>query len=457
MELQKVQGADMDANTSPFFHRSVLYGGELSQNTPPALDSKDPLRFSGEHYGAGSSFSVSDEILGRHILITGGTGTGKTNLFFHCTKQLKAHMTPDDVMIIFDTKGDYYREFYDTARDSVIGCSSEYRSISAKWNIFREILMDGYDDEAVIMNTLEICRAVFAESMQRTQDIFFPNAARELMAALIINPIRARKSGLLSPDKLNNANLRRVINENDADGLSDILRDYEDTAARAQYIAGGSEQAQGVLSELYTVTGSLLINVFGSEGKFSVRNFVRKRGGRTLFIEYDLAVGDTLAPVYSILMDLALKETLSRSSSDTPGNVYIILDELKLLPYLRHLENGINFGRSMGLRIIAGLQSIDQLHSVYKDNTAAADNIISGFSSVIAFRPSDSATRSYISKLHGRKIILEQYEQLNGQLKDIRSDGNIVEDWDILNLVRGEAVIGLAGTAPFTFKFRRYS
>ena len=77
------------------------------------------------------------------------------------------------------------------------------------------------------------------------------------------------------------------------------------------------------------------------------------------FIEYDLSIGDVLSPIYTLLFDLALKEALGRTASQ--GNVYLIVDELKLLPNLRHLEDGINFGRSLGVKILAGLQSIDQL------------------------------------------------------------------------------------------------
>lgn len=446
----------MDANSRLYTMRTVLYGGELSMNRPPSAQRSDILSFSGKCCGASSSFSVSDEILGRHILVVGGTGTGKTNLFFHCTKKLKAQMTPDDVMIIFDTKGDYYREFFNTSRDLVIGCSPEYRSKSERWNIFCEILADGSDDESVIINAQEICRGVFADSLQKTKDIFFPNAARALMAAIIINTIRLRGIGRISLDKLTNSNLRRVLNESDAEDLSDILRQERDTLSKVQYIAGESEQAQGVLSELYSTAGDLLVSVFGEEGNFSVRNFVRSRGGRALFVEYDLSAGDTLAPVYSVLMDLAFKEVLGRTASNARGRVYVILDEMKLLPYLRHLENGINFGRGMGLRIIAGLQSIGQLESVYRDNPAAARSIIAGFSSVIAFRPSDPETRSYIRELHGKKIILEQYEDLSSRLNNIRIEGNVAEDWDILSLERGEAVVSLAGNAPFRFKFERY-
>lgn len=47
------------------------------------------------------------------------------------------------------------------------------------------------------------------------------------------------------------------------------------------------------------------------------------------------------------------------------GNVYLMCDEFKLLPNLQHIEDGVNFGRSLGVKIIAGIQSIEQLYEIY--------------------------------------------------------------------------------------------
>jgi type IV secretory pathway TraG/TraD family ATPase VirD4 len=129
---------------------------------------------------------------------------------------------------------------------------------------------------------------------------------------------------------------------------------------------------------------------------------------------------------------------------------------LKLLPNLQHLDDGINFGRSLGLKIIAGLQSIDQLNSVYSSNEAIAQNIIAGFSTIIAFRLNDAKTREHISKLHGRNAVVEQYQGLDGALKEARRDGYIGEDWDLIKLQIGEAVVGLPDTPPFRFRFDLY-
>jgi type IV secretory pathway TraG/TraD family ATPase VirD4 len=201
---------------------------------------------------------------------------------------------------------------------------------------------------------------------------------------------------------------------------------------------------------MYSVARDVLTGVFADVGVFSMRNFIRKKGGRTLFLEYDLAIGDVLSPIYTLLFDLALKEALGRTA--TQGNVYLIADELKLLPNLRHLEDGINFGRSLGVKILAGLQSIDQLNANYQ-NEAKARNVVTGFSSIFSFQSNDSKTREYVSKLFGENLSLVNFIKPNGESHYEKREGYMVEDWDLASLSVGEAIVGLPSVSPFKFKF----
>ena len=58
-------------------------------------------------------------------------------------------------------------------------------------------------------------------------------------------------------------------------------------------------------------------------------------------------------------------------------------DEFKLLPNLQHIDDGVNFGRSLGLKVFAGLQSIEQLFETYGE--IKGRNLVAGFSSIFAF------------------------------------------------------------------------
>ncbi|EJU23610.1 type IV secretory system Conjugative DNA transfer [Peptoanaerobacter stomatis] len=425
----------------------VIYGSLLENNMPPPEVSKSCVNIPGQYKGKKTGFSMSEEMLGKHLLLVGGTGSGKTNVFYHIVHQLKSRLTQKDVMLIFDSKGDFYSKFF-MENDVVIGNSAMYRKKSAKWNIFNEVISDGRDKTSVAQNIQEICKSLFAERVERnSSNPFFPNASRDLLASIIAIQIR---EGL----KSNNRELKDLIDSTTAEELINMLKDYKDLASVASYIEGkAGSQAQGVLSEMYSVTRDVFTGVFSAVGDFSMRQFIRNKGGRTAFIEYDLSIGDVLSPIYTLLFDLALKEALGRTS--TQGNVYLIADELKLLPHLRHLEDGINFGRSLGVKILAGLQSIGQLNANY-DNEAKAQNAISGFSSIFAFHSNDYNTRKYISDLFGENMILETFSEANGKIGYEKRKGFVVEDWDLVNLNVGEAIIGLPSTTPFKYKFELF-
>ena len=443
-----------------------MHGESVVQNTPPARPNKPLITVKGIHNDSPSEFYLDEDILSKHMMLVGGTGCGKTTLFYHFVSQLKRDMTDEDVMIVFDSKGDFHSKFFDSAKDSVIGNSTQYAENSAKWNIFREILADGWSDSSIASNAQEICKSLFAERTEgNSSNPFFPNAARDLLGAILISYIRAGrfdrdKGGTFVQDCFNNADLKFLLDSTDDEYIIESLNPHEDLKSVSSYIKGKGGQSQGVLSEMYSITRDIFTGVFADKGLFSIREFVRKKGAKTLFIEYDLAIGGVLGPIYSLLFDLALREALGRTKSK--GNVYFIIDELKLLPHLQHLDDGINFGRSLGVKILVGMQNIKQLEAAYEE--ANARNIIYGFSTVFAFRSNDPETRKYASELFGKNIVLEQFKYLYKGFDLIQKekeefhihDGNVVEDWDLTNLAVGEAIVGLTSEKPFRFKFDMY-
>jgi type IV secretory pathway TraG/TraD family ATPase VirD4 len=447
----------------------ILQGTSLSSNGLPASVATPKVVLSGTSGGKVVSFGLDDDILSKHMLFVGGTGCGKSNLFYHFVKQLKIKMGTDDVMIIFDSKGDFYDKFRPTPRkDVVLGNSPKYRTHPERWNIFREVLADGWDDRDIVINTQEICKAFFEErTSNNSSNPFFPNAARDVLAMLIISIVR---SGDYADSKtkndycslmLNNETLKAILDEfSVGELLEETLVKFSDMTRINTYIGGGGKQAEGVLAELYSVVSDVFRGVFADKGGFSMRKFVRDKGGKTLYIEYDLSSGSVLAPIYTLLFDLALKEALGRTEG-TKGNVYLIVDELKLLPRLQHMDDGINFGRSLGVKILAGLQSIEQLYADYEE--ADAKNIIAGFSSIYAFKANDPRTREYVRDLFGENLTIERYPGTDRMLIDAAPRiGHTVEDWDLRRLRTGEAIVGLAGKAdddppePFKIKFDLY-
>ena len=431
----------------------LFYGNTVKQNMPPEQTTGAKVKLTGSYTGKPSAFTLNMDTLSKHTMLIGGTGCGKTTLFYHFVSQLKNSMTNDDVMIIFDSKGDFHSKFFNKAADLVIGNSKQYSSESEHWNIYKEILADGWEDRDYIINTQEVCKSFFEERTKNTTNAFFPNAARDLLAAVIVAFIReGKKDPNIRKEFFYNNKLKDFLDLSDTQTIMDLLDDSPDANAVMSYISGDSAQSQGVLSEMYSIVREILIGVFAEKGAFSMREFVRQKGNRTLFIEYDLSIGSMLTPVYRLMFDLALKEALGRNKPQ--GNVYLICDEFKLLPHLRHIDDGVNFGRSLGVKVFAGVQSIEQLYEIYGQSRGR--NIAAGFSSIYAFRSNDTATRDYISGLFGKNIVLEKYQRLDNQIVEEKRNGQTVEDWDLNSLKVGEAIVGLPFSQPFRFYFDMY-
>ena len=173
----------------PLTHE-IIYGGLVDNNKPPLDTPRASLHIPGTFEGKQSSFGITQDMLSKHLLLVGGTGSGKTNLFYHIVKQLKKNLTKDDVMLIFDSKGDFHKKFYEP-QDVVIGNSALYRKTSAKWNLYDEIVADGKSRVSLAQNTQEICKSLFADRVEKnSSNPFFPNAARDLLGSVIISLVR---------------------------------------------------------------------------------------------------------------------------------------------------------------------------------------------------------------------------------------------------------------------------
>ena len=426
----------------------VLEGHSILSTVPIAASNANFALLGNTEDGHILQWPVSPEQLSRHMLLLGGIGTGKSNAFNHIIKSIRRTLTQDDVMVIFDTKGDFYNEFY---RPGDIVISNDSRADGGNgpdyWNIFSEVDVDDRLEE----NILEICKTIFSEKLEKTSQPFFPNAAKDLLNALMLFLSRSEKS----KDRRNNRSLRNILDSFDVDSMIRILRAYPDTKAMESYIADPkSGQTLGVVAELQQMVREIFIGNFAKKGTLSMRRLIREKGAKVIFVEYDLGIGGMLTPIYKLLMDLAIKEALCRKTNE--GNVYFMIDEFRLLPHLEHIDDGVNFGRSLGAKFFLGVQNIEQVFHAYGNDLARS--ILSGFSTLIAFRVADGTTRDYIKEIFGKNLSVTVYESgvsARGIQESMR-ETHVVEDWDIGGLKLGEAIVGYANNPPFRFKFKKY-
>lgn len=439
----------------------IIFGSSAVSNPIPSVP-KPIMTFPGQALTGEDRFDMNEDLFSKHVLLLGGSGCGKTNTFKIALEQLRSIMKEEDVAIIFDTKGEYYHLFHQP-QDYVIGNSADFRSVSYTWNIFDEILADGEDEINVNMNAREIAAALFHGRGSSTQP-FFCNAARDIFRGLLIHFVRmARKKPVEWRPRLNNRSLVDALTRLTAKDYMKIFSSHHDMKSLLTYFGDGqSNQALGVFGELNSMISEYFVGILAEHNpdrSISMRLAVRQGGRRAIFVEYDLSVGETLAPVYRLLVDQALKEALGRSNkpgqTNRRGRMYLITDEFKLLPKLQHIDDALNFGRGQGVRVMAGIQSIDQLYDIYGKDKGAV--IASGFGSMFAFHTNDFASREYIQKRFGTNVMVYDYNDTyrNRTICQERN-GNTVEEWDQMELGVGQAIIGMGYFEPFLFQFDEY-
>lgn len=411
---------------------------------------------------SGKVIGLNKESLSLGCLAVAAPGGGKTNLFDMILSRLVTDMDNQDVIIIFDTKGDYLAEFGSRIPEEervVIGSGWEYRKITSYHNIFAEIMPRGVDGKLVYtpdsdVDALEIAELFFQQMHSETQPVF-PAMAEQIVAGIIIYFMR--RYWREDQSRLNNQELIHFFQSGTTEELKAVFEeDYmEDYKSCISYISGKGTQTQGVNSYIGAILRKMFIGPFAMADparEFSMMHILTGRKRTVVFIEYDLKRGNALAPMYGILIDQALKNALG-GRGDTRKNVYLLLDEWALLPKLKYAADSLSFGRSQGVKVMAGIQNISAIEDLYGE--AGARNILAGFQNIFAFRITDYHTRRFLVERLG-----ENYQNISfsaqNESANIQYTGHTLEEWDLMELELGQAAVVLAGEAPFLFRFPRY-
>ncbi|WXZ50291.1 type IV secretion system DNA-binding domain-containing protein [Clavibacter tessellarius] len=280
----------------------------------------------GVHGVAGTSVGFDDAMLGRHVLYLGGIGTGKTVGISALVASVRASMTADDVMVVFDTKGDYHEMFHRPGDAVIAAALADEFAGQVAWNLFEEFraLPPGRLPEDEIF---EMCSGLFSRLIADAGDnAYFANAARDVFTALVTAMYR-------ESEERSNRDIRMIVGSMGIGEMHALLDRPENADLRGarHYIAKeGSNSTMATMAFMQQVIQESFRSSFGRPGDFSIRAFLRAKGARALFLEYDIASGSTLAPVFTAMLDVAMKEAMSRRRA--AGRVFFVLDEFALLP-----------------------------------------------------------------------------------------------------------------------------
>ncbi|MDR2558935.1 MAG: type IV secretion system DNA-binding domain-containing protein, partial [Oscillospiraceae bacterium] len=244
---------------------------------------------------------IDPTMLGKHILALGAIGSGKSNIIYHMIKGVVLDsLTPDDVVIFFDAKGDYLQEFYRPG-DYVIGNRKRIPADKdvALWNVFEDVLTTPADER--IETVREVGTSIFKKYIDQSQNPGFIMGARDMFCSLIIAFLRdAERTG----KKMDNKSFKRLLSSASAKQIRDKLSQHGDLSWATSYImSDNSATSQSYLSPLFMVAQEMFVGSFADKGDFSIRRAVQEKGGKCVFLEYDIASGNTLESIYTVLID----------------------------------------------------------------------------------------------------------------------------------------------------------
>ena len=312
--------------------------------------------------GSPLRLGLGDEIWQGHILVTGGTGSGKTTVI----RQLLARcrdVYPDASFLVLDVKGDYvpYRRPGDKVF-SFYGGEDAFR-----WNILEE-------DEMV---------SVLFSSRVNTagQNRFFVQAASQVFYGYLLVTLRQCRAGRPAPT---HAEMAKWLKKSTLEQMQDRLMLEEDELSGIVSLLKGREAAS-ILSEVHLFAHDFFRGA--AEGHDSVAEIITHRG-RALYLQYDASRAESGKLSCSIILNRAIAQLLSKDWCRR--RVFFILDEAATLPADYGLEKLLALGRDRGARVLGVFQNHDQVQAMFAGRPSMesdANNVLSQFSSVMDFHP----------------------------------------------------------------------
>jgi len=432
----------------------------------------------------------------KHILITGSTGSGKTNCLHSLLPQIRAKRQP---AIIIDTEGDMIARYYRPGRDIIINPfdqrahhwnfwqeiksarslkkiatsffpdpPSEVFNYDQKWTNWGRMLFIGIleylrlEDEKTKIepkNTITTTKKALPKSSKKEQ-LYQKAATIENLYNLIhketigslSNKLKNTSVGtLISSDSDNNAAPHNIrINTLLATEWLEFILDCDDGNNNSNNADNNTNSKTGTdISGIYSnksfcfhdwIAG--LDNPKTENDKHSTYN-----NDSWVFIACDSGDNKILLPFISTITDVALNALISLGTCQD-RRLWFVFDELARLKYLPALQENITLLRKYGGCILAATQSLNQLFSIYGRNSR---NVMLGqFNTNVIFRILAADEARIVTKRIGEIEYLSHQKNTSYGAHEFRDEVSyteqekkqeVIEPSNLASLSEGECYI----------------
>ena len=325
----------------------------------------------------------------KHFMVSGTTGSGKSNMINHLLKAIEAR---GDKAVIVDTTGGFVEKFYQEGRDTIL---NPYDARTKDWCLWSEPLNQTYEFNDLAESLIE----------KQHNDVFWANTSRQAVTAML---------------KHINHNSRDL-----AEGLDILLTKplretqaiFKGTAVEPLF---AKENERTVLSIRATLTTQLesLYSLKNNKTGFSVDDWIKgEHNSGFLFLSGLPKQRAALRPLWSVWFNIAVKSVMDLRP-DPNRRIWFIVDELSSLNKLPCLDMALAEGRKYGACMVLGFQNMAKIQEIY--GTRGTKSLSELMVNKFLFQAVDFDNALMLSRFFGERQILESHENVSFGANEIR-------------------------------------
>ena len=324
----------------------------------------------------------------QHILITGTTGSGKTNAFNHMMNQTEGQKT-----VIVDFNGEFAKRFYDQACDTIM---NPFDKKFPGWDLFEECRESYHFDD-------------LAESLipHSGHDLFWTQSARTVLSAVL---------NVLS--KTHQTSIGDILEMVNTMPLAELHKKLSKTKAAVLLDPKNEKTAISIRMNVAAHIACLESLIGEHKNPLSIRRWIQddSEGGR-LFLTATPAQRATLRPLISCWVSIAIK-SLMECEPDHHRRLWFMIDELPSLHKLTDLSLCLAEGRKYGACMVLGFQNIPQLEELY--GPRITQSLVDLCGTKIMFRCASFEMAEKLSRLIGTQERQELQEGISFGAHEMR-------------------------------------
>lgn len=358
----------------------------------------------------------------RHTIITGTTGSGKTNVFHELIQQV---IEKEERAIIVDTVGTFVDCYFNPERDILLN-PLDMRSVP--WSLISEC-----SNNQVILKQVAEC---FIKS-NNFSDSFWDDAAKIVFVDALKKIIKENKT---------EEQLLKMLQCS----ASEWQQMLKDTCGASLMDKEAEKMAISIRATLINDLDCLqYLKLDRNKSSFKIKKWIESGKG-LLFLACTPAQRAVVKSLISAWLTIAAEAMLHTVPTDK--RTWFFIDELHNLRRLPRFETYLAEVRKFGGCFVLGTQMVSQLNRIY--GAEDARTIIGQCGTKVVMNVPEPITARYMGDFLGKKEQLTAQESISYGANTIRDGVNlsqhkeirdIVSTTEIMNLKIGEAFVQFSG------------